>query len=249
MITVKKASPEKLARRFFLKKKWNKAIDEYQKLIRDDDTNLPIVNLIGDAYYLKENRDEAFLQYRKTLAAYEDEGLFDNAIAIAKKIARLYPDDTDIHLKLAELYAGQAFLADALTHLSAYLNLAGKRWNEKAVRSLYQKMAGVPNRNPQLWDEIAESYRRLKMDDPELDHVMASGGSAAGKSTPREPEGGSVSGMDGGYEDSSSQTTSSSQKQGTGRGDSIADGDPSAGIRGTATSACYCERSKATPSR
>jgi tetratricopeptide (TPR) repeat protein len=184
MITARKTTPEKSARRFFLKKKWGKAIDEFQKLLRDDESNLPIINLIGDAHFLNNNPEEAFLQYRKALTSYEEEGLFDNAIAISKKILRLNPGDNDIHLKLAELYTDQGFLTDALEHLTTYLNAVGKRLDEKAVRLIYQKIVGTPNNNSHLWDEIVESYQRTNLNDPELNQAIIPGGSSPATTVP-----------------------------------------------------------------
>jgi tetratricopeptide (TPR) repeat protein len=187
MIPTRKASPERSARRSFLKKKWAKAIEEYQKCLAEDDSNLPVVNLIGDAHYRKKDAEEAFEHYRQVLEAYEAEGLYDNAIAMAKKILRIEPEETGMHLKLAQLYTDQSFLADALNHLKTYVKSAGKHLDERALRSIYQKMAGIPNENPNLWDEIAKSYQNLDINDPELDRIMTPG-SAATESTPAFPD-------------------------------------------------------------
>jgi len=168
MIGLKKSTPERQARRFFLKKKWGKAIEEYQKCLSQDERNLGIVNLLGDAYFQKKDEEEAFEYYRKALSSFESEGLYDNAIAIAKKIARLDPVNGTVQLKLAQIYTDQEFLADALAHLNTYLRLVGKKIDEKLVRSVFQKMAGMTVRNPRLCDQIAALYQKSGINDPEL---------------------------------------------------------------------------------
>ncbi len=164
-----------MARRFFLKKRWNKAIEQYQKCLQEDETNLAVVNLIGDAHFFNDDRDSAFGYYQKALTSYKEEGLFDNALAMAKKMARLNPSEASVHLKLADLYTDQSFLMNAITHLNNYLKSVGKRFDEPQVRAIFQKMAETPMENPDLWREISESYRSLDINDPELDQIMAPG--------------------------------------------------------------------------
>jgi len=173
MIGLKKSTPERQARRFFLKKKWGRAIEECQKCLSQDDRNLGIVNLLGDAYFQKKDADEAFEYYRKAMSSFEAEGLHDNAIAIAKKISRLDPANSSVQLKLAQLYTDQEFLADALAHLNSYLRLAGKKIDDKVVRTLFQKMAGITVHNPKLWDEIGALYRKFGIDDPDLTTALS----------------------------------------------------------------------------
>ncbi|KPL05906.1 hypothetical protein AMJ86_10405 [bacterium SM23_57] len=173
MITHKKLPPERQARRFFLKKKWSKAIEEYQKCLTEDANNLLVINLLGDTYFQKRDTEEAFDYYRKALKAFETEGLFDNAIAMAKKMSRLDPDDGKIHLKLAQLYTDQAFLTDAIAHVKTYTRFMGKKHDEAAILGIFQKIAGMTVENPSLWDQIAECYRNLEINDPELDKAMA----------------------------------------------------------------------------
>jgi tetratricopeptide (TPR) repeat protein len=186
MIAQKKLSPERQARRFHLRKRWNKAIEEYQKCLGEDEKNLAIANLLGDALYQRKSVDEAFEVYRKVLTSYEAEGLYDNAIAIAKKMSRLDPQNSGIQLKLAELYTDQEFLADALNHLKNYVQFAGKRIDEKATLGLFQKIAAMTVQNPGLWDQFAEFYRSLNLNDPELNKVMAPENAAARLAKPAE---------------------------------------------------------------
>ena len=173
MINYKKLPPERQAWRFFVKKKWSKAIEEYQKCLDEDANDIAVINLLGDTYYRKKDTEEAFDYYRKALEAYETEGLFDNAIAVAKKMSRLDPDDSKIHLKLAQLYTDQAFITDAMAHVKTYRRYVGKKIDEAAILGVFQKIAGMTFENPGLWDQIVECYRSLEINDPELDKIMA----------------------------------------------------------------------------
>lgn len=166
-----------MARRYFLKKRWNKAIEQFQKCLQEGEADLAMVNIIGDAHYHNNEHDRAFEYYQQALAGYKNEGLFDNALAMAKKMVRLNPEEASLHLKLAELYTAQSFLMDAVTHLNTYLKSVGKRFDEPQVRAIFQKMAETPMENPDLWREITESYRSLEIDDPDLDQIMAPGSS------------------------------------------------------------------------
>jgi tetratricopeptide (TPR) repeat protein len=83
----------------------DKAIKEYEEILKQDDSNPDLWNTLGDLYLRAKNRDKALECYEKSLDLYIKDGYTDNAIAVGKKILRYDPNRHMVHLQLARLYA------------------------------------------------------------------------------------------------------------------------------------------------
>ncbi|MCF6192023.1 MAG: tetratricopeptide repeat protein, partial [Candidatus Hydrothermae bacterium] len=83
----------------------DKAIKEYEEILKQDDSNPDLWNTLGDLYLRAKNREKALECYEKSLDLYIKDGYTDNAIAVGKKILRYDPNRHMVHLQLARLYA------------------------------------------------------------------------------------------------------------------------------------------------
>ena len=90
-MSVKSNSIKKKALEFARKRDWKNAIKEYNRLAELEQTNPNIFNELGDLHLKAEEKSEAFKSYEKAIAAYKHVGLFNNAIAVCKKIIALGP--------------------------------------------------------------------------------------------------------------------------------------------------------------
>ena len=79
----------KLAHMHFQEGRWDKAIEEYSKLIELDPQDMNVHNILGDAYAKKNDLTRAFQEYSIVSADYLSHGLKDKAAQINKKIACL----------------------------------------------------------------------------------------------------------------------------------------------------------------
>ncbi|MBE3131056.1 MAG: hypothetical protein IMZ54_10130, partial [Acidobacteria bacterium] len=75
------------------------AIAEYEKLALTDPQDVGTLNIIGDLYIRLRNNDRAVGFFLKVAEEYERRGLFSQALAIYKKIHKLYPENVEYALK------------------------------------------------------------------------------------------------------------------------------------------------------
>jgi tetratricopeptide (TPR) repeat protein len=113
------ANPTKLkerARSAENRGQWTDAVVLYRQLLEDpgsDDADVGLWNRVGDLHLKLGETDRAVDAYERAVNAYTDSGLFNNAIALCRKILRLVPGRTSVYLRLGQISAGAGFLADA----------------------------------------------------------------------------------------------------------------------------------------
>ncbi len=112
------------ARRHEQNEEWQKALDQYHKAIRelasDDQTDIGLINRVGDLYVRVGKLDEAVQQYEQAVDLYREAFLPNNAIAVCKKIIRNVPGHHQAYLKIGQIRAEQGFLPDARTNFLTY---------------------------------------------------------------------------------------------------------------------------------
>src|SRR5215467_6980468 len=79
----------KMAYIYFQEGRWDKAIEEYQKLLALDPEDINTHNMLGDVYVKKGSTREAFEEYIKVSNDFSSRGQADKAVIVNKKIAAL----------------------------------------------------------------------------------------------------------------------------------------------------------------
>ncbi|HVM31564.1 MAG TPA: tetratricopeptide repeat protein, partial [bacterium] len=79
----------KMAYIYFQEGRWDKAIEEYKKLIALDPEDVNTHNMLGDVYVKKGSIPEAFDAYIKVSGDFSARGQVDKAVVVNKKIAAL----------------------------------------------------------------------------------------------------------------------------------------------------------------
>src|SRR5438477_649308 len=87
--------------------KLQNAINEYEKVVKEDPKDLTVLNTIGDLHARVGNNDKAAVFFKRVGDIYATEGFTVKAIAVYKKITKLNPNANDCVQKLAELYTQQ----------------------------------------------------------------------------------------------------------------------------------------------
>ncbi len=81
----------KMAYIYFQEGRWDKAIEEYKKLLAIDPEDINTHNMLGDVYVKKGSPREAYDQYSKVSTELGARGQHDKAAVVNKKIAALDP--------------------------------------------------------------------------------------------------------------------------------------------------------------
>jgi tetratricopeptide (TPR) repeat protein len=129
------ANPAKLreqARAFEQRGQWREAIDAYRELVEGQegaDVDIGTWNRVGDLHLRLNETERAVQAYEAAVNAYVDVGLYNNAIALCRKILRLVPGRAQTYLRLGQISAAKGFFADARINFLEYaerMRKAGK---------------------------------------------------------------------------------------------------------------------------
>lgn len=159
-----KASQLRQKAQVFLKKgRLDKAIEEYQRLIQVESRNPNLYNELGDLYLKAGDRIQAVSSFEKASVNYEKVALYNNAVAVCKKILRIVPNRLDTIFKLGELKAKQKFEGEAASYFSQFLRgvLADIPGAQEGLQHRLDLMLEfVPDRE-ELVGAAADVYRQL----------------------------------------------------------------------------------------
>ena len=121
-----KASQLRAKAQNFLKKgKIADAIETYKKLLQVDPRNVNLYNELGDIYLRSGDKLQAVSSFDKAVENYEKVALYNNAVAVCKKILRVVPSRAESIFKLGELKAKQKFISEASRMFIQYLDIVG----------------------------------------------------------------------------------------------------------------------------
>ncbi|HEX2203815.1 MAG TPA: tetratricopeptide repeat protein [Longimicrobium sp.] len=121
------------ARAHELKDQWREAIGVYRELLDEAEggaeVDIALYNRIGDLHLRLNETELAIQAYESAVNAYVDVGLYNNAIALCRKILRLVPGRAATYLRLGQISAAKGFFADARQNFLEYaerMRKAGK---------------------------------------------------------------------------------------------------------------------------
>ncbi|HSU14789.1 tetratricopeptide repeat protein [Longimicrobium sp.] len=120
------------ARNYETRGQWREAIDAYRELVESPeggDVDIGTWNRIGDLHLRVNETERAVQAYEQAVNAYVDVGLYNNAIALCRKVLRLVPGRAQTYLRLGQISAAKGFFADARQNFLEYaerMRKAGK---------------------------------------------------------------------------------------------------------------------------
>lgn len=106
------------AQKFIQKGQLDKAIAEYEKVVRVDPKDVIIRLRLGDLYVKAGRKEDAIKEYMEVAETHARTGFTQKAMAVYKQILKLDEGLKDAHLRLADLYLRQGLLAEAMHHYS-----------------------------------------------------------------------------------------------------------------------------------
>jgi tetratricopeptide (TPR) repeat protein len=149
------------AQKFAAKGQFDKAIAEYQRLIKDDPNDVRILLKIGDLQFRRGAREDAVATYSKVARGYEEQGFALKAIAVYKQILSIDPNLTDLHGKLAELYVQLGLVPDALVNLEALAARYARAGSDEKLVNVVRQMVQIDPSNVALRIKLAELLSKL----------------------------------------------------------------------------------------
>ena len=153
------------AQKYVEKKRFDRAIAEYQKIVREDPNDARTLLKIGDLQARTQDFDAAIATYERVARYYAAQGFLLKAIAVYKQIresirkqpAELTEKYAHIIPQLAQLYQDLGLTSDALAaydEYAAHLQRSGR--NHEAIE-IFQKIVEINGNNPLTRLRLAEA--------------------------------------------------------------------------------------------
>ncbi len=151
------------AQEFLSKGQVEKAIQEYRRLLTLESKNPNLYNELGDILLRASDKAQAVQNFEKAAAIYEKVALYNNAVAVCKKILRVDPEKIDTMFRLAELRAKQKLIGEAASYFTQYIESVLE--NPQALLPKAQKdvdlMLDLMPSNGAVLEKSIEIYEQL----------------------------------------------------------------------------------------
>lgn len=160
-MAVNKAKVLKVADKYVVQGKISSAITEYHKLIKEDPTDLPLVNTLGDLYVRMGNVAEAVKCFARLAESYDNGGFVVRAIAMYKKVVKTDPTQISPLVRLADLYLRQGLISEARNHFLQVVDNYLKRGALEEAAIILKRIIEADLDNPALEERLADVYQQL----------------------------------------------------------------------------------------
>ncbi len=171
------------AQKLVEKKRYDKAIVEYQKLVADDPKDVRTLLKIGDLHLKLEQHVEAITTYERVGQFYSLQGFALKAIAVYKQIREIinkhvpHMEDRFGHIvpRLAEIYTQLGLTSDALAAYDEVATRLQRAGRDRDAIDIFKKVVDLDPQNPLPYLRLAEAFIRVK----DIDNAVARFGAAA----------------------------------------------------------------------
>jgi tetratricopeptide (TPR) repeat protein len=158
------------AQKYIEKKRYDRAIAEYQRIVQDDPNDARTLLKIGDLQARLQAYPEAIATYDRVGQYYSAQGFALKAIAVYKQIRELIkkhaPDLADryghIVPKLAEIYTQLGLTSDALAAYDEVATRLQRAGRDREAIEVFSKMVGLDAQNPLPHLRLAEARCRVQ---------------------------------------------------------------------------------------
>ncbi|MEZ4374175.1 MAG: tetratricopeptide repeat protein [Polyangiaceae bacterium] len=158
------------AQKYVDKKKYDRAIEEYQKIVQADPNDARTLLKIGDLQARMQAYAEAIATYDRVGQYYSQQGFALKAIAVYKQIRELVqkhvPQLADryghIVPKLAEIYTQLGLTSDALAAYDEVATRLQRGGRDRDAIEVFRKMVSLDQTNPLPHLRLAEACCRVQ---------------------------------------------------------------------------------------
>jgi tetratricopeptide (TPR) repeat protein len=171
------------AQKLVERKRYDKAVVEYQKLVAEDPKDVRTLLKIGDLYLKMEEYVEAITTYERVGQFYSLQGFALKAIAVYKQIREIIHkhvpqfEDRFGHIvpRLAEIYTQLGLTSDALTAYDEVATRLLRVGRDRDAIDIFKKVVDLDPNNPLPYLRLAEALIRVR----DYDNAIQRFGTAA----------------------------------------------------------------------
>ena len=163
--------------RYVQQGKISQAINEYLKILKVDPEDVLTLNTIGDLYLRQGRVGEANKIFLQVADSYTRNNFLLKAIAVYKKVLNSDPNNLEVNMLLASLYARQGMNVDARAQYMMVAELYSRQGKTSEAFSAYEKVVEIDPMNAGIQLKLAETY--LEQDSKEKAHLYFAGAARA----------------------------------------------------------------------
>ncbi len=161
----------KTAQKFAAKGQIHKAIEEWEKLLRESrDGN--IYNIIGDLYLKKREKRDAVAAFTKAANIFREDGFYLKAIALYKKVLNISPIEVEALIALAELNTEKGLLGNANEHYLSAAEVYMKEGSTEKALGIYEEVLKLIPSNINLRLKIADLYLKIDLKNKAVEEYL-----------------------------------------------------------------------------
>lgn len=158
------------AQKLVERKRFDKAIAEYQKLVAEDPKDVRTLLKIGDLYLKTEEYVEAITTYERVGQFYSLQGFALKAIAVYKQIREIIHkhvpqyEDRFGHIvpRLAEIYTQLGLTSDALAAYDEVATRLLRAGRDRDAIDIFKRVVDLDPNNPLAYLRLAEALIRVR---------------------------------------------------------------------------------------
>ena len=151
------------ARKYAQKGAQERALKEYEQLLKLDPRDAKLRLEVGDAHRRWGQVEEATAAYRRVAEQYTAEGFDARAVAVYKQIQSLDPKGHAACEPLAELYQRMGLASEAISALQAAADGHARDGNKRHALDLLRRMVGLDPTNTTSRIKVADLLRQEKL--------------------------------------------------------------------------------------
>ncbi|HEU4929871.1 MAG TPA: tetratricopeptide repeat protein [Candidatus Krumholzibacteria bacterium] len=152
---------------------WANAIKEYRRLVEIDQNNPNVHNELADLYLRTNQKNEAFDSFIRAIDEYTRVGLYNNAVAVCKKVLRVLPNRSEVLSKLGLIRMKQGLSKEAESYYVSFLErAAGGGFDAEAFQKLAVAIASEMAVSTLVLQRLAQCLLGYRLNDDAADVLI-----------------------------------------------------------------------------
>lgn len=123
-----------------------------------NENDFEALNLLGDIYYKNNDKNNSLDIFRKLITKLESDRYTDKAIAVIRKIIRMFPDQYDLYRKLSKLFEKKGFTAEQLKILYELSNIYHENGLDDKAIDILKEIVEIDRSNLNNYLEIIKKF-------------------------------------------------------------------------------------------
>lgn len=145
----------------YAKGNYKGALSSCKKYLEREKNDFDATNLLGDIYYKMGDKTKSLEIFKQLAASMEEDKYVDRAIAVTKKIIRLFPDQYDMYRKLSKLFEKKNIKAEQLNVLYELADIYEKKGLDDKAIDILKEIAEIDRNSILNYKKIIKKLQQF----------------------------------------------------------------------------------------